>query len=104
MSVDLRKRSRLRFANLQLIDGYEFWDLFEPPVIPPQPDDAFYRIKAGDRIDLLANTFYGDPILWWVIALANDLELLPTEINEGDVIRIPSSRFVSQVLFTHVIQ
>ena len=42
----------------------------------------------GDRYWKLANTFYGDPTLWWVIARWN---FKPTEshLNEGDEIRIP---------------
>lgn len=98
MSIDIRRRSRLRFADLRLIDGIEFWDLVEPPVLEVQVDDTVYRVKGGDRIDLLANRFYGEPIMWWVIALANDLELLPTSLNEGQLLRIPSARYVQQVL------
>ncbi len=99
MSVAIRKRSRLQFANLVALDGFEFWDMVEPPEIVPQTDDSLYQVQSGDRIDLLANRFYGDPILWWVIAEANDLEFLPTDLIEGMQLRIPSSRYILQVLF-----
>ncbi len=99
MSVQIKQRSRLRFGELVMVDGVEFWDLLELPDIEKQTDDVNYVVKGQDRIDYLAFRFYGDPILWWVIALANDMELLPTELNEGDTIRIPSPRYVLQVLF-----
>ena len=43
----------------------------------------------GDRYFKLANKFYGDPELWWVIAFFNQK---PTEfdINAGDIIYIPT--------------
>lgn len=99
MAVTIKKRSRLNFGNLLSIDGYEFWDLLELPTIVPQVDDFFYQVKGSDRIDRLAFDTYGDPVLWWVIAAANDLEFLPTQLNEGMKLRIPSPRYVQQVLF-----
>lgn len=100
MAVSVQNYSRLRFADLKLIDGVEFWDLLEYTQILPQNDDIFYTVTGNDRIDLLANSFYGDSILWWVIAVANNLELLPTELQEGQTLRIPAPRYVLQSLFT----
>jgi nucleoid-associated protein YgaU len=99
MSVNIKNFSRLQFGTLLNIDGFEFWDLLQLPDIPPQPDDTFYTVLGTDRIDTLANKFYGNPILWWVLALANDLELLPTDLNVGSVLRVPSQRYVQKVLF-----
>jgi len=99
MSVSLSQNSRLRFSQFVNTDGVSFWDLPEFPTIVKQSDDLQYRVVATDRIDTLASKFYGDPVLWWVIAVANDMELLPTDISEGQLIRIPSPRYVSQTLF-----
>jgi nucleoid-associated protein YgaU len=99
MSVQVVQNSRLRFADLGLIDGIEFWDVVDLPDLPEQPDDITYQVQSGDRLDRLANRFYGDPVLWWVIAAANDLEILPTDLNDGSFLRIPSPRFVVQQLF-----
>lgn len=99
MSVQVRRRSRLRFADLVNVDGFEFWNMLEPPTLLSQADDLHYQVQVGDRIDLLAFKFYGDPILWWVIALANDMELLPTDLNYGDTLLIPSPRYILQVIF-----
>lgn len=99
MSVQVGRYSRLRFGDLGIIDGVEFWDVLDLPDLPDQVDDLSYQVQGGDRIDQLATRFYGDPVLWWVIAAANDFELLPTALNEGDIIRIPAPRFVLQELF-----
>ncbi len=41
------------------------------PEIPPTSEDVYIRTKVGDRLDRLANTYYGDQTLWWVISRAN---------------------------------
>jgi hypothetical protein len=99
MSVRVPTRSRLRFADLGTLDGIEFWDLLDLPEIPDQPDDISYQVQGGDRMDRLAARFYGDPVLWWVLAVANEIEIIPTELQEGDFLRIPSPRYVTQELF-----
>jgi hypothetical protein len=57
-------------------------------------------VKGLDRIDLLAQRYYQDPTYWWVIAKANEFEILPTDLNVGEEIVIPSPRYVRQGLFT----
>jgi nucleoid-associated protein YgaU len=99
MSVQITNNSRLRFGNLVSAEGVEFWDVLDLPEIVPQADDLTYTVTSTDRIDLLANQFYGDPVLWWVIAVANDLEILPTAMIPGQRLRIPSARYVLQDLF-----
>lgn len=99
MSVTVTKRSRLNFVDLVSDGEYEYWDLAVLPEMPEQSDDLRYQVMGGDRIDLLAFKFYGSASLWWVIAVANDMELVPTAFNVGDVLRIPSPRYVNQELF-----
>lgn len=101
MSVRVALHSRLRFADLFIIEGVEHWDVLDLPEIPEQQDDLQYQVKRGlsERIDKLATRFYGDSRLWWVIAAANDLEVVPTDLNEGETLRIPSPRYVQQELF-----
>jgi nucleoid-associated protein YgaU len=41
-------------------------------------------IVAGDRLDRLAQEYYGDPRLWWVIAQANPLSQ-SSSIGPGDL-------------------
>ena len=98
MTVKITPRSRLLYSALVTVDGVEFFDLPEFPDLLVQADDLSYVVKAGDRIDLLAQQFYGDPVLWWVIALANDMELLPTDMQDGVTLRIPSPRYVNSII------
>jgi hypothetical protein len=99
MAVRVQSGSRLRFGEVVVVQGVEFWDVLDIPEIPAQRDDLVHRVIGQDRLDLLAYRYYKDARLWWVIAVANDLEELPTALNVGEDIRIPSPRYVLQVLF-----
>jgi len=93
MSLPIPPNSRLRLGNLIDYQGVQFWDLLVLPPVPEDPNDIFHTVISGDRIDLLAWHYYQDSTLWWYIAVANDLELLPVDLIEGDIIRIPSILF-----------
>jgi hypothetical protein len=61
------------------------------PSIPLSPTDIYVVTTIGDRYDLLANQYYGDSTLWWIISSANSL--LPQNsifISVGTQIRIPT--------------
>lgn len=98
MSVDVRNTSRLSFADLLVIDGVEFWDTLVLPDSTPQQDDTTHVVSSSDRIDLLADRYYQDARLWWVIAWANDLDILPTDMKENAQLRIPSKNYVQNTL------
>jgi hypothetical protein len=100
VSVNLKATSRLRFGELLLLDGIECWDILDLPDIPHNDDDETYTVKTGDRLDKIAYDKYGDPVGWWVIARANDLELIPAQVYPGQKLRIPSPTYVTQVLFS----
>ena len=57
--------------------------------IPESDDDIYIITQNGDRLDLLANTYYNDSSLWWYIAKANGLKVM--NIPEGTSLRIPGS-------------
>lgn len=99
MAALVVSNSPLRFAELVTADGVTFWDVVDLPTIVSQPDDLTYQVMSPDRIDTIASKFYGDPVLWWVVALANDMELLPDALYAGQILRIPSPRYVLQELF-----
>jgi nucleoid-associated protein YgaU len=100
MSVSVQNHSRLNFADLLTQDGFEFWDTLFITGIAEQSDDVRYTVRGGDRLDQIAYKMYGDPVLWWVLAVANDIELVPADVSEGQILRIPSPRYVRQILFT----
>jgi hypothetical protein len=99
MAIQLANHSRLRFANLLTIQGVEQWNTVYLPVIQSRSDDISYQVQVADRIDLLAYQFYGDPVLWWVIADRNNMEILPIDLHPGSTIVIPSKDFVLRQLF-----
>ncbi len=41
------------------------------PTIPLDVNDIYVITTVGDRYDTLANTFYDNPQLWWIISIAN---------------------------------
>ena len=96
--IALSQESRLRFADLLISEGVTFWDLVDLPVYSSRGDEIFHFVQGGDRIDLLSYRYYGTPKLWWAIAWANDIEKIPTDINEGDVLVIPSSDYIQNTL------
>ena len=63
------------------------------PEISPNIDDVYILTQSGDRLDTLANTFYKDPSLWWVITKANPDKIRRDGflIKPGIQIRIPSN-------------
>lgn len=99
MTVRVSPRSRLRFGTYITIDGYEFWDLIHYPEVPAQTDDVQHTVLGNERIDMLARRYYDDVNAKWVIKLANDIELEPVTFNPGDILRIPSPRYVKEILY-----
>lgn len=62
------------------------------PDIPETVDDTYVITTVGDRYDILAQQFYRDASLWWIIASANPMNksdsLVPTP---GEQLRIPAN-------------
>lgn len=102
MAVRIRRQSRLQFHPLVTVDGYEFWDFEDLPVPEERGDDKLHQVTSVDRIDTLAVQYYGAPELWFVIALANDLEIFPTQLNVGDKLKIPSPTYIKGDYFRKV--
>lgn len=66
-------------------------------IVPAQPSNqtisyVSHLLTVNDRLDRLANQYYGDPTRWWQIANANP-EIFPdwSSVPPGTVIRIPFS-------------
>jgi phage tail protein X len=55
-------------------------------------DNDFYVISdQGDRLDLLAYKYYNDVSMWWVIAVANNLNDANFYVEPGIQLRIPAN-------------
>jgi len=63
------------------------------PEIPTSDKDIYVIATDGDRYDTLAQTYYGDPTLWWVISSANPSSNRASIIPIlGTQIRIPYNK------------
>ena len=62
------------------------------PEVPITSDDIYVYSVQGDRFDVLAQQYYKNSSLWWVISIANTDQLPQNSlvIPEGLQIRIPS--------------
>jgi hypothetical protein len=61
------------------------------PDIQPTDQDYYVITTIGDRLDLLAQNFYQDSSLWWVIASANALPGDSVFPPIGMQLRIPTN-------------
>jgi len=70
------------------------------PEVPITSNDIYVYTTQGDRFDVLAQQYYGDSSLWWVISVANtgnpssntspSLPQNSLVIPEGIQLRIPA--------------
>lgn len=65
-----------------------------------EEDDLQYTIPIEFRYrpDLIANHFYGNPKLYWVLTTANSISNSPEGFEVGKVITIPSYTRVVETL------
>lgn len=68
------------------------------PVIPNSSSDIYIVTTGIERLDKLAQTFYGDISLWWIIAAANGLGKGSLIIPEGTRLRVPNSGGVQDII------
>jgi hypothetical protein len=92
-----------RYQNIPIIksDNIQYYQTTKYPEIPLSNNDIYLYTVQGDRFDILANQYYKDQSLWWIISIANTAIAgtnLPTDlpqdsllIPEGSQIRIPSN-------------
>jgi hypothetical protein len=72
--------------------GKRFYALVKYPEIPLSVSDIYVITQKKDRYDLLANRYYGDKSLWWIISIANP-SITQDTLNppEGMQLRIPTN-------------
>jgi phage tail protein X len=62
------------------------------PEVPLSDSDIYVYTSRGDRFDILAQQFYQNSSLWWIISIANpQIPQNSLIIPEGIQIRIPSN-------------
>jgi len=72
-------------------DGKRVYITTQYPVIHPQESDIIVISNEADYLDSLAYKYYGDPTLWWIIALTNNLGKGRMSVEPGLQLRIPSN-------------
>jgi hypothetical protein len=60
------------------------------PNIEANDNDIVVMTIMGDRLDLIANEYYQDPSMWWIIALKNNMTEVGLSLSEGTILRIPT--------------
>jgi len=62
------------------------------PNIEETSEDIYVITQSGDRYDTLAQQFYKEPELWWIISSANNYHKGSLNIPAGVQLRIPASK------------
>jgi len=68
-------------------EGVEYYQTNTYPEISPKESDIYVECDFGDRLDLLANQFYNDTSLYWIIAAAN-----PDKVDFGSLFVTPGTQ------------
>ena len=76
-------------------DGKRVYTTTYYPNISLSNSDQFIQTKIGTRLDNLAQVYYGDSTLWWIIAKANGIKGF-TSLKSNTRLRIPSN--ISKIL------
>ena len=93
--VTMQTITMARYRNIPTTtnsDGTQYYTNVRYPEVPLSFNDIYVRTTEGDRFDTIAQQYYGDSSLWWVISSANrDLNQSSYYITPGTQIRIPNN-------------
>lgn len=86
-------------STLQIRDNFgtrraQTWIYAVPPATT---DDIFIKTTTPERLDNLANDFYSDPQLWWLIAAVNGFGKGSLMIPENTNLRIPNADGIQEL-------
>lgn len=65
--------NRYQYIQRTKYDGIPAYVQQLYPSVALANNDYYIEVSYNDRLDLIAQDFYGDSKLWWVVAMANDL-------------------------------
>ncbi len=72
-------------------DGKQVYSTLILPTIPFSSDDIYIITNETMYLDELANTYYKDPSLWWIIAQSNSIGKGRLSVPIGIQLRIPQN-------------
>ena len=64
-----------RYQDIEILketNGPRYYGSVKYPFIDLSTEDYYIITMIGDRLDNLANQFYGDSTLYWVLQIANE--------------------------------
>jgi hypothetical protein len=68
------------------------------PVLPKTTGDTYIVTTSIERLDKLAQEFYDDVSMWWIIAAANGVGKGTLIVPENTRLRIPSKDNAQDIL------
>lgn len=83
----------MRYENTQILkddDGKRYYKTVLYPQIEPKETDLYIITTVGDRLDLLADQFYGNSTYYWIIGASNNIKRDRISIAAGTQLRIPT--------------
>ena len=83
----------MRYRNNKIRKDKDNIRYYKPRIIPNIPikdTDIFVYPLYGDRFDTLAQRYYEDPNLWWIIAKANEISNGKISPEPEKKLRIPT--------------
>ena len=85
--------SRLNYISKKSDNNKRYYKSLKYPEIPLSANDLYVITTSGDRLDLLANKYYQDIGLWWIISTANPDVIRRDSfgLKPGIEIRIPAN-------------
>ena len=100
-NIALPKTSRFQRSSLYLDLGPAYGRFpYNKYSFAPSKDDTFHKVSTGQeyRLDLIALEKYQSPLLWWVVALANEIKNPIMDPDVGRMFRIPSFNRVYSIV------
>tara|TARA_B100000161_G_C33287523_1_gene297064 strand:+ start:251 stop:529 length:279 start_codon:yes stop_codon:yes gene_type:complete len=82
----------MRYRREKIIKDKNGVRYYKPTIvqnIPLQDSDRFIFPFDGDRLDIIAQRYYGDSNLWWIIAKANEISDGQIGLDPEKKIRVP---------------
>ena len=71
-------------------DGIRYYKPTIVPNVPIKDSDIFVYPIYGDRFETIAQRYYNDSTLWWIIAKANELSRGEISADPLKKLRIPT--------------
>lgn len=84
-----------RYRNIKILkspNGKQYRGTTVYPTIPLDENDTYIVTSYGDRYDILAQEFYSNSNLWWIIASADNYYKGSLNITPGVQLRIPADK------------